>query len=208
MRSEIRSAINQANARESAGPVTSEGKSAPCLNAFKHGLTGQRVLLQEHELEAYRRLGAALHAEHSPNTETERQLVQKIVDCHARLNRIAALDGNLLNVSFAENTAETFGDERVKSIVVQVRAFTAQSRDFDNLGRYESRIVRQLMQYTKELARVQDLRQPRESKSVDPELASFVHLSQSEPATRTVTAAASPLTSSADPATVHASVPA
>jgi hypothetical protein len=155
-------AINRENATHSTGPVTAEGKQTACMNAFKHGLTGQRLMLQPHEIEPYRNLTAGLNAEHNPKTETERQLVQHIVDCHARLNRIAAMDNNILNLSLFENSfplkeIESTPENNAEtiSVIAQSRAWLEQCDALEKLGRYEARISRQLLRYTKELDRVQ-----------------------------------------------------
>jgi hypothetical protein len=93
MKATIRTHINTLNAEKSIGPTSAKGKQRSSMNAWKHGLTGNRMLLQTHELEAYQRLTTALTGDLNPATEQERQLVQKLIDCHTRLNRIAALRG-------------------------------------------------------------------------------------------------------------------
>ena len=50
MRKEIRDEINRANAGKSTGPKTAEGKQRSAMNAFKHGLTGQSLMLQHNEM--------------------------------------------------------------------------------------------------------------------------------------------------------------
>jgi len=40
-----RAAVNKANAQHSTGPRTEAGKQRSKLNAFRHGLTGQTVVL-------------------------------------------------------------------------------------------------------------------------------------------------------------------
>jgi hypothetical protein len=136
------------------------------------------MLLQEHEREAYNRLTLQLTEDLNPQTELEHQLVQKIIDCHTRLNRIAAIDANLLNVEIAsiqwnddipESTA-------LATICSQTQSWSKHADHFDKLGRYEARISRQLLQYTKELERLQAERkqtQPTESQATSPKLASF-----------------------------------
>src|SRR5262249_15288475 len=84
----------------------------------------------------------------------ELQLVQKIVDCHMRLNRIAVLDNNMLNFGLLENLAD--GDPDDTAIAhAQARSWIAQQMSFEKLGRYEGRLSRQLLAYTKELERLQ-----------------------------------------------------
>ena len=122
MKATIRSIINTINAEKSAGPITPAGKQRSSMNAITHGLTGNRMILQTHELEAYTRLGEALNHDLAPATEQERQLVQKLIDCHTRLNRIAALDGNILNFSLTQNESDAAHDDALESIAAQCRA--------------------------------------------------------------------------------------
>jgi hypothetical protein len=163
-----RAAINRANAAHSTGPVTDEGKRRASLNAISHGLTGNRMLLQTHEQEAYARLTTSLNADLQPATESERQFVQKIIDCHTRLNRIAALETNLLNFGMVEqieptlHSAAASESAAIECLAAQARAWLAQDTSFEKLGRYEARLSRQLLQYTKELERLQQARQSAE----------------------------------------------
>ena len=141
-----------------------EGRQRAAMNAFQHGLSGNRMILQEHELEAYRRLSSALHHDYSPVTESERQFVQKIIDCHTRLNRIVAIENNILNVGVAQNTdPQSKNDAATEAMIAQARTWTLQANSFEKLGRYESRISRQLIQYTKELDRIQTARRRQET---------------------------------------------
>ena len=185
-----------------------EGRERAAMNAFQHGLSGNRMILQEHELEAYRRLSSALHHDYSPTTETERQFVQKIIDCHTRLNRIVAIENNILNVGVSQNTDPLSGnDAATEAMIAQARTWTLQANSFEKLGRYESRISRQLIQYTKELDRIQTarrrhdaeivkLRQPEQNKHHQPKSASFRQ-----------TVAAAPRTACPAPLPDQASVP-
>jgi hypothetical protein len=162
MRKEIRDEINRANAEKSTGPKTSEGKQRSAMNAFKHGLTGQSLMLQPNEMEAYNRLTAELLSEFKPKTELERQLTQKIIDGHFRLNRLAAVDNNMFNFGLIQHTTSTDHDDRVEAMVAQTRSWFEQAHAFDVLGRYETRLSRQLHKYTEELGRIQKERIARE----------------------------------------------
>jgi hypothetical protein len=158
MKATIRSIINTINAEKSTGPVTPAGKQRSSMNAITHGLTGNRMILQTHELAAYTRLGEALNHDLAPATEQERQLVQKLIDCHTRLNRIAALDGNILNFSLTQNESDAAHDDELETIAAQCRAWVHNADSFEKLGRYEARISRQMLQYTAELERLQKAR--------------------------------------------------
>ena len=148
MRAAIRTAINNAYT-ESPGistPIslyladaqtqtTATGQNRSAMNAFQHGLSGNRMILQDHELEAYRRLSSALHHDYAPATETERQFVQKIIDCHTRLNRIVAIENNILNIGVHQNTnPESGNDPATEAMIAQARTWTLEAGSFDKLG--------------------------------------------------------------------------
>lgn len=163
MRQEIRDAINRANAQKSTGPKTIEGKQRSAMNAFKHGLTGQSLILQLDETEAYNRLTNALLTDLKPANEPERQIALKLIDSHFRLNRLAGLENNLLNFSLMENTSETPHDDRLEVMIAQTRAWIEHGSSFDLLGRYESRLARQVLKYMLEIERLQSMRRAREA---------------------------------------------
>jgi hypothetical protein len=164
MRKEIRAEINRANAQKSTGPKTIEGKQRSSMNACKHNLTGQSLILQEDETEAYNRLTTALLLDLKPGAELERQVVQKMIDAHFRLNRLAGVENNIFNFALIENTTETPHDDRIEVMVAQTRAWIEKSASFDVLGRYEARLVRQVLLYTLELERLQAARRIRENR--------------------------------------------
>jgi hypothetical protein len=162
MKATVRSIINGINALKSTGPVSHAGKQRSSMNAFKHGLTGNRMILQTHEHEAYQRLSLALTQDLNPATEQERQLVQKLIDSHTRLNRIAALDGNILNFGLTRNETNADHDDELETIAAQCRAWIENADSFEKLGRYEARISRQMLQYTAEFERLQKDRREKE----------------------------------------------
>src|SRR5215469_12984592 len=71
-----RADINRQNASRSTGPVTPEGKRKASLNALRHGLTGQTVVLPEEDLAAYQKHCAQFHAELKPQGLIETKAVQ------------------------------------------------------------------------------------------------------------------------------------
>jgi hypothetical protein len=150
MRKEIRDEINRANAERSTGPKTTEGKQRSAMNAFRHGLTGQSLMLQPNEMEAYNRLTAEMLSTLKPKTELERQLAQKIIEGYFRLNRLAAVENNMFNFGLIQHTTTTDHDDRVEVMVAQTRSWFEQANAFDVLGRYETRLSRQLHKYSQD----------------------------------------------------------
>jgi hypothetical protein len=183
-RNKIRNLINQANARKSTGPRTPEGKQRSSLNAFKHGLTGQNMVLAKHEHEAYHLLCDRMHRDLKPKTEPEMQIAHKIIDIHFRLDRLSALESNMFNIDTEGNTNPGQPDARYAAMIGQTLAWKKDAHAFEILGRYEARLSRQLLQYQKELERLQAIRKaaakeeekvskPSEAKPVNPDVASF-----------------------------------
>jgi hypothetical protein len=68
----------------------------------------------------------------------------------------------MFNFGLIRHTTDTDHDDRVEVMVAQTRAWIDQSHAFDVLGRYETRLSRQLLKYTQEFERIQKDRIARE----------------------------------------------
>jgi hypothetical protein len=159
---ELRAEINRANAQKSTGPKSPEGKQRASMNACRHNLSGQNLILQPAEMEAYNRLAAAMLSDLNPKSEPERQIAEKVIDTHFRLNRLAGLENNIFNFGLLANETQTPHDDRLEVMIAQTRAWIERSSSFDVLGRYESRLTRQLLKYQEEFERLQAVRKERE----------------------------------------------
>ena len=95
MTSEKQVQANRRNALKSTGPKTSEGKAAVRLNANKHGLRAQEVLLPGEDPEALKELDVNLRAELQPVGEQENLLVDGIVAAHWRLRRLRRVESGI-----------------------------------------------------------------------------------------------------------------
>ncbi len=92
-----RAAINRANSQHSTGPRTPEGKARSSRNALCHGLSSRTAVLPSEDPAAYQHHCRQFFDEHRPETPTETQLVQELADTAWRLNRIPALEADLLH---------------------------------------------------------------------------------------------------------------
>ena len=156
--------INRLNASKSTGPRSVPGKQRSRLNAVKHNLSGQHLILQESEVEAYNRMSASMLNDLNPKTEPERQIAQKIIDINFRLNRLTAIENNLFTFGMTSNEKDNDNDDRIEIMSAQTRAWTERANTFDVIGRYEARLSRQLLQYQKEFERLQTVRKDQEFK--------------------------------------------
>jgi hypothetical protein len=163
MNQKTRILINQQNAQHSTGPRTDAGKERSKLNAVKHNLSGNHLVLQDHEYAEHTRMSKAMLADLKPQTEPERQIAQKIIDLNFRINRITAIENNLLNFDMSANDPQSIEDEGIARMFAQTRAWKKDAQSFEILGRYEARLSRQLLQYQKEFERLQTVRKTEEA---------------------------------------------
>ena len=98
MSSPNRSEINRENARHSTGPQTEAGKKKASLNALRHGLTSQLVVMPSEDMQAYKTHLQSLLDEYHPQGATEASLVQALADTSWRMNRVAAMETNLITL--------------------------------------------------------------------------------------------------------------
>ena len=95
MTSEKQIQANRRNAQRSTGPKTPEGKDAVRLNATKHGLRSQEVLLPEEDGESLKELDENLRAELQPVGEMGNLLVDGIIAAHWRLRRLRRVEAGI-----------------------------------------------------------------------------------------------------------------
>src|SRR6266436_7941193 len=158
-----RAETNRDNARKSTGPRTEAGKQRSSLNALRHGLTGQTVVLPSDDLAAYQRHCKGFHDQYQPKNPTEVQLTQTVADLSWRLNRATAIETNLLALGITEksNSVDTENDQ-VHTALAMAKAFCEQSQAFANLALYEHRLNVRHDKALKQLREMQEQRQRQE----------------------------------------------
>jgi hypothetical protein len=157
-----RTEINRANAQHSTGPKTVAGKQRSSLNALRHGLTGQIVVMPTEDLQAYQIHLESFADEYHPQGATESHLVQALADTSWRLNRVAALETNLLTLGIA-NALSPISDapQQVQDAFSIVAALESQSKALSNLSLHSQRLSRQ---FEKTVAQLRDLQKTRRAK--------------------------------------------
>ena len=141
--------INRANSQHSTGPQTEAGKQRSSLNALRHGLTSQIVVMPNEDLEAYRAHLKSFTDEYNPQGATETHLVKSLADTSWRLNRVAAIEANVLKfatmVIMPENDAKTLA----------------------NLSLHSQRLARQFERTVTELRDIQKTRLAQQQKDLE-----------------------------------------
>jgi len=158
-----RAEINRANAQHSTGPKTSEGKQRSSLNALRHGLTGQIVVMPTEDLQAYQSHLESFTDEYNPKGATEAHLVQALADTSWRLNRVASLETNLLTLGVA-SAGNPFSDspQQVQDAMSIVAALESQSKALANLSMHSQRLSRQFERTVVQLRDLQKTRKAQE----------------------------------------------
>jgi hypothetical protein len=163
-----RAQINQANAQHSTGPKSVEGKRKSSLNALRHGLTGQIVVMPTEDLHAYQRHLESFTDEYRPQGPTEAHLVQALADTSWRLNRVAALETNLLTLGVASGSGPHIGaPQQIQDALAIAAALESQSKALSNLSMHSQRLSRQFERTVDKLHELQKTRRTQEERELD-----------------------------------------
>ena len=163
-----RAVINKANAQHSTGPRTSAGKQRSSLNALRHGLTGQTVVLPTEDHSAYRRHSQAFLDEYRPKGATETQLVQSLLDSSWQLNRAAAVETNLFSLGITESEDRIRASHpEAETALAMALAYREHNRAFANIGIYRQRLTREFERSLILLRQIQAERRTNEERQLD-----------------------------------------
>ena len=161
---EARLEANRRNAQFSTGPRTDEGKNRSKLNAFRHGLTAQVVVMPEEDLKRYQSFCQDFFTDWMPANTTETQLVQTLIDTQWRLNRSRANENSFFALGHFGTAADIDpGDPEIHAALTAARMLLDRSRDFDNLSKHELRLTRIFQSTIKLLRELQTERKQRET---------------------------------------------
>jgi hypothetical protein len=159
---------NQANAQHSTGPKTDVGKKRSSLNALRHGLTSQIVVMPSEDLYLYQLHLKSFTDEYNPKGATEAHLVQALADASWRLNRIAALETNLLAFGIGRVLGDaTTGSSVGELAVATAAALQSQSKALATLSIHSQRLSHQFERTVAQLRDLQESRRISENHEVD-----------------------------------------
>src|SRR3982074_2018150 len=147
---------NRANATKSTGPKTEAGKNIASLNAVKHGLAGQTVVLPTEDLAAYEALRNRFFNEARPVGILEEQCVEMMANKTWLLCRAAALQSNLFALGQIKHAPPPEPDDpRVHAAMTDTHTFKEHVGNLDKLSRYEARHHRMYKDSLKQLRELQ-----------------------------------------------------
>jgi hypothetical protein len=160
MSTEAQQNASRENGKKSRGAITPEGRAICCRNAVKHALTGQTVILEGDDIEAYQKLCAIIFKKFNPQTDPEHLVVQDIADTEWRLRRIPVMESGLFQlVRTQQAEAHADMDPEERRILLDGQAQFQFTKAFTNLTLQESRLQRKLERKTAEF---KELRAERE----------------------------------------------
>jgi hypothetical protein len=148
---------NRANAQKSTGPKTEAGKKRSSLNAIRHGLTGQVVVLPEEDRQAFNQLLDKTIAELQVRGEHELQLAKTYCMSLWNIQRAMAVQDTMFSLGVMEDLAENLNieDPQAHNAVSYAKAFRNDSEVFNRISLYTQRLINQSKALRKELEEVQ-----------------------------------------------------
>jgi hypothetical protein len=161
--------INKVNAMKSSGPKTDAGKETSSRNATAHGLTSKRVVLPHESQEEFDAQRAALHDQHKPVGDVEKELVDQIAQTWWRLQRAYRVEASFLEQSVFcienEYAARHEGDQALAQMFLR----PIETKQMQLMMRYVAAAERAWNKALSELRRLQTER--RKSEKVESKMA-------------------------------------
>jgi hypothetical protein len=93
MTTKEKSTASRRNAAHSTGPKTPAGKAASSMNALKHGLRSQKIIVRGEDPAQFNQLYANLQDQYQPQNQTEQNLVELAAIAQWKLVRAEVFEG-------------------------------------------------------------------------------------------------------------------
>ena len=103
MTTDLQLIANRENAQHSTGPRTPEGKKRSSLNATRHGLSGQVVVMPYEDLQAYNAFVDRYLKGLNPKTEPEKQVAFDMANTVWKLNRSSSIENGIYAMGHHDN---------------------------------------------------------------------------------------------------------
>ncbi len=172
---------NQENAQSSTGPRTEEGKKIVALNALRHGLTSQLVILPNESKERYETFKTALLRDLKAEGAVELMLAETICDTYWRLERGRAAEDNVLARGHLEPQPDYVVNLEmpdVQTALIEAGAWERHERVLHNIHLQEARLHRILSKTLAELRDEQARRNKLAQQQLEDTVAAFNHHKQ------------------------------
>ncbi|MGI8744578.1 MAG: hypothetical protein ACR2NN_18790 [Bryobacteraceae bacterium] len=165
---------NRENAQHSTGPRTPEGKQRSSLNALRHGLTSQVVVMPYEDMQAYVIFCEKYISGFDVQGEPERQLAQDLANTQWRINRCHSIECGIYALPHSEHgDAIDIENTQIHATLTAASVYLENDRGLENLSRHENRLRRNFQSTLKQLHEMQDRRRMRELNTLDKAIAIY-----------------------------------
>lgn len=181
MSTEKQITANRLNAQKSTGPRTEEGRAAVRLNAVRHGLCAETIVLPGEDKAEFQALFDDLEATHKPANRSEVILVRQMAMAAWRLDRAWHVEGALyayeLDASAGMRDKYHGGLDHHGKLAYMVRD-SSNGATLSNLARYEAHLQRCYRQALRDLTRLQAARKAEEARQSEQSIPKIGSVSQ------------------------------
>ena len=172
MASQKQQEANRTNAKRSTGPKTVAGKALSRMNAHKHGLTAETIVIGDEDPRTFDMLRAELEEEYNPRPGIESELVERLAVLMWRMRRIPIFEATLIelrreDVASQKRRYPNLEDEARKETPYEntVIAFQNSQQTLGTLVRYEAALMNAFNRTLQQLLFLQDRRARDEDES-------------------------------------------
>jgi hypothetical protein len=151
---------NETQLTEAPAPWAQKPRDRRALSAYRHGLTGQIILLTDADRAAYEKHCQGYHQSLGPRGPVEIDLVQAVADDRWRLKHAASLESSIFADGITQPDEVTSGNAEVDTALAQGRVWISKGGNLQLLGLYESRIQRR---FEKNMVEIRTLQVERKS---------------------------------------------
>ena len=137
---------------------TPKPRDQRALNAYRHGLTGQVLIIPPAEKVAYEKHCQGFQESFAPKGAVEIDLVQSIADDRWRIKRAAAMDHSIHALSAADPAEITAHHEEIDTALAMAITWIKEGKNLQLLTLYESRLQRKV---EKNMALLRQMQQER-----------------------------------------------
>src|SRR2546423_11425455 len=147
MASPAQTEANRKNARKSTGPKTSKGKARSKMNALKHGFTAAQSVMDPLEEQFFPEFAEAITQRFNPQDQLEGALVDHIIQCAWRMQRLPRLETDYLK-ALQYTPGKSLGQSLFEA---------DQHKRLFSLSNHETRIEKSMYRAIEQLALIRKL---------------------------------------------------
>jgi hypothetical protein len=135
MATKKQSAASRRNSRKSTGPKSDEGKAKSSMNALRHGLRAQKVVLPDEEQADFDQLHAEIQDQYQPQNQSEQELVNLAAIAKWKLVRAEGVEADCYAEAKSAKERAAVLDRMTQ---ITCRLERAYLKDYDKLERIKN----------------------------------------------------------------------